>query len=787
MLRLRLISKSLVNTSKKSFQLSNKESHPLDRSLISSKNKQSALLLNTCRTRKHSQVNHIIQRRSSSTIFAPTTSNLLSNNGTQFKLSSPKSNRSSVFDCNKNRRHNQYLITRNYVFLPATFSDLTQTLLKTFPSLRNIIDSSANYRTNLKLKLLQKQSSLPLPKLHPKAIQHFRTRLRMKYIVNQTKRRVRQTTRKVKKSTKARVHLLTHKQIKPMRSYLRSTYNQTNDNVKYIWKKLLLHNHEKNNQYFKKNVLPHIQTNGRLHRWWVDFHFRRRMNVKNSRNKFKYEWMKTMDEKKFIEMLRSEWKIRYKEFSNRSLSMLRNRKISYQGYYQKLFLDQKLFLESTKEMWKQKTVIIKEPTRNDWFDEYGYPLTSRHWLTNRFVNPWQSESSDGQHSLGKLWKWRMQRLYKQFNLIIGNKEDLSVNDKNLVSKNVDLMANKEPINNIFNPSNSDNIRMTWIGHSTCLVSMQGFTILTDPVFSDRASPLQIPGIGVERSVPPSISLTQLMKADTCQIDTVLISHDHYDHLDYESVIGLKESGKVRYWVVPLGIKEWLVHNCNINQDDIIEMKWWENAHFYKKHDILGDETVSSSIQFIRKDMSPSTFSNHAMNNATKGDLMTITCAPSAHWCSRTPFDRNSRLWCSFAVKTLPESSSKVLHDSFSSGLNFYFGGDTGLPPSFPLHRQIGDRLGPFDLAALPIGAYEPEFFMRDSHCNPEEAVKIHHDIRSKKSIGIHWGTFPLAEEGLSEPAIELQKAINKKRIEGNNEEISNFSVVDIGCSVESGK
>jgi len=149
--------------------------------------------------------------------------------------------------------------------------------------------------------------------------------------------------------------------------------------------------------------------------------------------------------------------------------------------------------------------------------------------------------------------------------------------------------------------------------------------------------------------------------------------------------------------------------------------------------------------------------------------MVVTCAPSQHWCSRNPFDRNQRLWCSWAVHATaatnptPSSISALTSKTHSSKptqkFSFYFAGDTGYPRTFPLHRQIGDRLGPFDLAAIPIGAYKPRWFMWDSHCDPYEAVKIHRDVRATRSVALHWGTFPLADEPFLEPPRLLYDAV----------------------------
>jgi N-acyl-phosphatidylethanolamine-hydrolysing phospholipase D len=129
----------------------------------------------------------------------------------------------------------------------------------------------------------------------------------------------------------------------------------------------------------------------------------------------------------------------------------------------------------------------------------------------------------------------------------------------------------------------------------------------------------------------------------------------------------------------------------------------------------------------------------------------ISCLPVQHWGSRTFFDRNYRLWCSFAV---------FFQQKHQCTKRFFFGGDSALPTTFPLFQQIRDFVGgSVDLAAIPIGAYEPSFFMREAHMNPEEAVFVHQVLNSRQSVGIHWGTFPLSEEPMKEPPVRLQQAL----------------------------
>lgn len=350
-----------------------------------------------------------------------------------------------------------------------------------------------------------------------------------------------------------------------------------------------------------------------------------------------------------------------------------------------------------------KRVTLQEYSRDDWFDSDGYPLTSRD-EAGRFVNPWSSESTNGSHSFFKFMSWRISRLF---------------NTPVLESAPSDIQG--VPVN--LKLEDPDAIRFTWIGHSTCVLQLSGYTLLTDPHFSQRAAPLQasIPFNGVCRHVQPACDMDDLSDIDVC-----LLTHDHYDHLDRNSCLALKD--KIGRWIVPLGIKEWLIEKCEVHEDLIEELQWWDSTQ------LVGDGKPP----------------------------LDITCAPTQHWASRTMWDRNQRLWCSFVV----ESQDKRV----------YFGGDTGLPESFPLFSQIGQRLGPFDLAALPIGAYSPRFFMADSHCDPSEAVQIHQQIRSKKSVAIHWSTFRLADEDDDEPRQLLEEAVEKAA--------ADFSTLRLGESIE---
>ena len=250
-------------------------------------------------------------------------------------------------------------------------------------------------------------------------------------------------------------------------------------------------------------------------------------------------------------------------------------------------------------------------------------------------------------------------------------------------------------------SNASQTTLTWIGHATLLLQVDGKNILTDPQFSKRASPVQ--WAGPERVVEPGISLDQLPV-----IDAVIISHDHYDSLDSWSIKQLHQrpGGDETLFYVPLGLKDWFedhgIHN-------VVELDWWED---------------DSSL------------------------ALKITAVPVQHWSKRTAFSRNDTLWAGWVVET--------------PGFKFFFGGDSGYTPHF---KEIGDAFGGFDLAAIPIGAYEPRWFMKAHHISPEEAVQVHLDVRAKRSVGIHWGTFILTDEPLDEPPRLLEAEMRRRGID----------------------
>lgn len=257
-------------------------------------------------------------------------------------------------------------------------------------------------------------------------------------------------------------------------------------------------------------------------------------------------------------------------------------------------------------------------------------------------------------------------------------------------------------------SGSEN-KLWWLGHSTILLRLQNQYILTDPVFSRRASPLSF--AGPERRTPIALSI-----ADLPAIDAVVISHNHYDHLDDKSIRLLLARFPDITFFAPLGLKRWLRQR---GARDVIELDWWQSV--------------------------------------TRQGVV-YTAVPAQHWSMRTFWDRNASLWCGWVIGR--------------RDWRFWFPGDTGYTPEL---LQIPARLGNIDVAALPIGAYAPRWFMATNHMDPQQAVKLWEQLDKPLAFPIHWGVFELADESLDEPVRELQEALNET-VSG----FSNFTPLRIG-------
>ena len=232
------------------------------------------------------------------------------------------------------------------------------------------------------------------------------------------------------------------------------------------------------------------------------------------------------------------------------------------------------------------------------------------------------------------------------------------------------------------------LRATWLGHSTVLIEIDGLRVLTDPVWGPRASPSQL--AGPKRFQPVPVSLRQMPP-----VDLVLVSHDHYDHLDYPTIRALAKSTVP--FVTSLGVGAHL-EAWGIQRERIVELDWWES---------------------------------HTLPNSG----LTLTAAPSQHFSGRGLKDRNSTLWSSFVIR----SSHAV-----------FFSGDTGLTTEY---QTIRDRLGPFDLVMLEVGAFHPAW--GDIHLGPQNALKALALLGGGSFLPVHWGTFSLAMHAWDQPAEAL--------------------------------
>ena len=240
-------------------------------------------------------------------------------------------------------------------------------------------------------------------------------------------------------------------------------------------------------------------------------------------------------------------------------------------------------------------------------------------------------------------------------------------------------------------------RLTWFGHSACLLEIEGKKIFFDPMLGESLGPL--PLIGPKRySQELPITIESLP-----YIDAVVLSHDHYDHLDYESIMKLKD--KVGRFYVPLGVSAHLT-KWGVHADQITELDWWEES---------------------------------------SADGFTFTCTPARHFSGRGLFDRFTTLWASWIVKT--------------ENTNVYFSGDSGYGPHF---KEIGDLYGPFDFVMLECGQYNT--LWQEIHMMPEQTVQAAIDLKGKLMMPIHWGSFTLAMHTWIDPINRVTLAAHEKLV-----------------------
>lgn len=300
---------------------------------------------------------------------------------------------------------------------------------------------------------------------------------------------------------------------------------------------------------------------------------------------------------------------------------------------------------------------------------------SNNFDGKRFNNLTNLES---EKTLAKFLKWQFQSKKDQW------------------PKWVDIKQSQPKYHNVKNGE----LSVTFINHATLLIQIDGINILTDPVYSQRTSPVTF--LGPKRVKLPGVKFKDLPK-----IDLVLISHNHYDSFDIKTLrrLILRDKPKILFG---LGNSHYLDKK---HQKNAVEMNWYDEFDFQ--------------------------------------DLK-LTFLPTKHWSKRNLWDTNKALWGSFAI----QGSRKI-----------YFAGDTGYSDHF---KEIQKKFDYFDLSLIPIGAYEPRWFMKDYHINPEEAVKAHLELKSKKSIAMHFGTFQLTNEAIHDPVEDLKKAKLKYNIRNND-------------------
>jgi L-ascorbate metabolism protein UlaG (beta-lactamase superfamily) len=328
-------------------------------------------------------------------------------------------------------------------------------------------------------------------------------------------------------------------------------------------------------------------------------------------------------------------------------------------------------------------------------------LISDHFDGKHFFNP------SGHHSKGfsDAAKWQMSKREKTpwsegQNFEFGEKPMSQIATKT---------TKGDPSVSEPNLSNLSDLRVTFVGHSTVLLQFDGWNVLTDPVWYAHCSPVQ--WAGPKRVVPAGIRFEDLPP-----IDLILQSHNHWDHLDIQNLKKIYQKHKPQI-VTSLGVSSFLKQH---GIEKCVDLDW--NEPFLVKKGVYTEGSSFSEL--------------------------TVTCLPAQHFSGRGTRDRNATLWSSFMV-------------SSSTSGNIYFGGDSGYATFF---KTIGEQFGKIRLALIPIGAFKPEWFMSAIHCSPAEAVQIHLDINAEKTLAIHHGTFPLADDGQQEPVDDLKKALIQRGV-----------------------
>ncbi|KAF5357312.1 hypothetical protein D9758_005898 [Tetrapyrgos nigripes] len=360
-----------------------------------------------------------------------------------------------------------------------------------------------------------------------------------------------------------------------------------------------------------------------------------------------------------------------------------------------------------------------------------------HWANEqgtRFKNPWTSWR---EHD----WRDMYYILFKHNRLTPKAPENMST-----------LLPTRKPTWN-HEGDDAQKLKATWIGHASFFVELparantegrvpkRGARILFDPIFSTHCAPIKL--AGTARITPPACALEELP-----EVDAVVISHNHYDHLDRPTLTKLAALPRKPHFFAPLGNLAQLM-SVGVPQDNCHVLDWWQSRRV--EVDIPSQDGSDKTV--------PAVFD--------------LTCTPNQHGEGRTPMDRMGypkSLWASWVAReVLPDLSS-------TSPKTVYFAGDTGYRavldeqnedegPVCEAFKQIGEKFGPIDLALLPIGAYAPRRFMSTVHCSPKDSALVFKDIKAKRAIAMHWGAFILTTEPIMEPPKKLKEACEEVGIE----------------------
>ncbi|KAI5357005.1 putative metallo-beta-lactamase, N-acyl-phosphatidylethanolamine-hydrolyzing phospholipase D [Septoria linicola] len=379
------------------------------------------------------------------------------------------------------------------------------------------------------------------------------------------------------------------------------------------------------------------------------------------------------------------------------------------------------------------TVSISHPSRPSPQPADAH-LKKHHKIKGKgFLNPWDSWED---MNMFAIFRWAL------LGSITGERKPVDTTTPPLVQiRKPTFLPSRE----------TKQLRATWLGHACYYVEfVGGLRVLFDPVFTQRCSPFSFMGPKRYTDMPCQIE-------DIPYIDVVVISHCHYDHLSYPTLVKIAEKHKDVQFFVPLGNKPWF---DKAGFKNVTELDWWE------------EREVNITPAAARE------------GDAARDMTATISCLPCQHMSARTAFDKAHTLWASWSIT--------------SGGKSVWFGGDTGyravpkLPesefdygekyahlPHCPAFKEIGEHRGPFDLGLIPIGAYDPRWIMSPVHANPYDSVNIFVDTKCKEALGIHWGTWVLTDEKMLDPPKVLKEALKWK---GLKEEV--FTTCDIGVSRE---